>query len=66
MEFVTAAKPRKYLKEHEGEQLPLEWIAALLDQLCAVLQEAHGHLDEKSGKPKPIIQTATSNRPTSC
>ena len=45
----------KYLKEHEGEQLSLEWIAALLDQLCAVLQEAHGHLDEKSGKPKPII-----------
>ena len=55
MEFVRGRSLDKYLKEHEGEQLPLEWIAALLDQLCAVLQEAHGHLDEKSGKPKPII-----------
>src|SRR5271157_5443029 len=55
MEFVRGRSLDKYLKEHEGEQLSLEWIAALLDQLCAVLQEAHGHLDEKSGKPKPII-----------
>ena len=55
MEFVRGRSLDKYLKEHEGEQLPLEWIAVLLDQLCAVLQEAHGHLDEKSGKPKPII-----------
>ncbi|MGZ3317543.1 MAG: serine/threonine protein kinase, partial [Isosphaeraceae bacterium] len=55
MEFVRGRSLDKYLKEHEGEQLPLEWIAALIDQLCAVLQEAHGHLDEKSGKPKPII-----------
>ena len=55
MEFVRGRSLDKYLKEREGEQLPLEWIAALLDQLCAVLQEAHGHLDEKSGKPKPII-----------
>ncbi|MGZ3384442.1 MAG: protein kinase domain-containing protein, partial [Isosphaeraceae bacterium] len=55
MEFVRGQSLDKYLKEHEGEQLSLEWIAALLDQLCAVLQEAHGHLDEKSGKPKPII-----------
>ena len=33
------------------------WIGScrLLDQLCAVLQEAHGHVDEKSGKPTPII-----------
>jgi serine/threonine-protein kinase len=55
MEFVRGRSLDKYLKEHEGEQLSLEWIAALLDQLCDVLQEAHGHLDEKSGKPKPII-----------
>ena len=55
MEFVRGRSLDKYLKEHKGEQLPLDWIAALLDQLCAVLQEAHGHVDEKSGKPKPII-----------
>jgi eukaryotic-like serine/threonine-protein kinase len=27
----------------------------VVEQLCAVLQEAHGHIDEKTGAPKPII-----------
>ena len=55
MEFVRGQSLDKYLKEHKGGTIPLDWIADLLDQLCAVLQEAHGHVDEKSGKPKPII-----------
>lgn len=55
MEFVRGRSLDKYLKEQGGKPLPLEWIAGILDQLCSVLQDAHGHLDEKSGKPKPII-----------
>ncbi len=35
--------------------MSLEWTTRLLDQLCSVLQEAHGHVDKKSGKAKPII-----------
>ncbi len=35
--------------------MPLDWTAQIVEQLCAVLQEAHGHVDEKTGTPKPII-----------
>ena len=35
--------------------MPVEWTAQVLDQLCAVLQEAHGHVDETTGEPRPII-----------
>ena len=38
-----------------AEQIPLDRIVSILDQLCAVLHEAHGHIDEASGKPAPII-----------
>ena len=55
MEFVRGKSLDKYINEHEGEQLPMDRIVTIVDQLCAVLQEAHGHVDEKSGKPKPII-----------
>ena len=55
MEFVRGKSLDKYLNERGGEQIPLDRIVSILDQLCAVLQEAHGHVDEKSGKPAPII-----------
>ena len=42
-------------RQRNGEPLPLDWISQFLDQLCSVLQEAHGHVDKKSGKAKPII-----------
>ena len=42
-------------RQRNGEPLPLAWTAQFLDQLCSVLQEAHGHVDKKSGKAKPII-----------
>jgi formylglycine-generating enzyme required for sulfatase activity len=35
--------------------MPLPWTVQILDQLCAVLQEAHGYVDEDDHKAKPII-----------
>ena len=55
MEFVRGKSLDKYLSERGGEQIPLDRIVSILDQLCAVLHEAHGHVDEKTGKPTPII-----------
>ena len=55
MEYVRGRSLNKILEERKGQPMPLDWIAQILDQLCAVLQEAHGHVDEKTGKPKPII-----------
>ena len=55
MEFVRGKSLDKYINERGGEQIPLDRIVTILDQLCAVLHEAHGHVDEKSGKPAPII-----------
>ena len=55
MEYVRGRTLDEILEEHQGQPMPLEWIVPILDQLCAVLQEAHGHVDEKTGKPKPII-----------
>jgi len=54
MELVPGCSLEKYLKDRKTP-VPLEWAAQLLDQLCSVLQEAHGHVDKKSGKAKPII-----------
>ena len=55
MEFVPGKSLEKYLKDSKRAPVTLEWTAQLLDQLCAVLQKAHGHIDKKSGKVKPII-----------
>ncbi|QEH33814.1 Serine/threonine-protein kinase PrkC [Aquisphaera giovannonii] len=55
MEFVRGRSLDKVIDEHKERPIPLDEIASILDQLCAVLQEAHGHLDEETGKPKPII-----------
>jgi serine/threonine-protein kinase len=55
MEFVRGRSLQDILKEKNGEPMPVEWTAKVLDQLCDLLQEAHGHLDEKTGKPAPII-----------
>jgi len=55
MEFVPGRSLDEILKSNGGKPMPLDWIAQVVEQLCAVLQEAHGHVDEKTGKPKPII-----------
>ena len=55
MEFVRGRSLDKFLKERKGQPMSLDWTAQILDQLCSVLQEAHGHVDEKTGKAKPII-----------
>ena len=55
MELVPGINLHDFLKQRHGEPLSLDWIAQFLDQLCSVLQEAHGHVDKKSGKAKPII-----------
>ena len=54
MEFVPGCSLDKYLNDKKTP-MPLEWTAQLLDELCSVLQEAHGHVDKRSGKAKPII-----------
>ncbi len=54
MELVPGCSLEKYLKDRRAP-VSLEWTTQLLDQLCSVLQEAHGHVDKKSGKAKPII-----------
>ncbi len=55
MEFIRGRSLDQVLKEHPEQPLPLDWTVQILDQLCSVLQEAHGHEDEKTGKSKPII-----------
>jgi eukaryotic-like serine/threonine-protein kinase len=55
MEFVRGRSVEQILKSHGGKPMPLDWTAQVVEQLCAVLQEAHGHVDEKTGTPKPII-----------
>jgi eukaryotic-like serine/threonine-protein kinase len=55
MEFIRGRSLSDVVKDHRDAPMPLEWTAKVLEQLCAVLQEAHGHLDETTGKPKPII-----------
>jgi len=55
MEFVRGRSLDKIVQDKQGEPLPLEMVAPILDQLCSVLQEAHSYTDESSGKPKAII-----------
>ena len=55
MEFIRGRSLADILKEGRGQPMPLEWTARILEQLCAVLHEAHGHVDETTGQPKPII-----------
>jgi serine/threonine-protein kinase len=55
MELVPGVSLHDFLKRRKGEPMPLDWIAQFLDQLCSVLQVAHGHVDKKTGKARPII-----------
>jgi serine/threonine-protein kinase len=55
MEFVRGASLQDILREHEGEPMSLEWTAQVVEQLCGLLQEAHGHTDPNTGKSAPII-----------
>jgi eukaryotic-like serine/threonine-protein kinase len=55
MEFIRGRSLQEILKQKYGQPMPLEWTAKVLDQLCGLLQVAHGHIDEKTGKPAPII-----------
>jgi serine/threonine protein kinase/formylglycine-generating enzyme required for sulfatase activity len=55
MEFVRGHSLDKFLAEYKGQPMSLAWTAQFLEQLCSLLQEAHGYVDEKRGKSKPII-----------
>jgi eukaryotic-like serine/threonine-protein kinase len=55
MEFVRGHSLDKCLKEFKGQPMSLAWTAQILEQLCSLLQDAHGYTDEKRGKVKPII-----------
>jgi serine/threonine-protein kinase len=55
MEFIRGRSLAEVIKAGRDQPMPVAWTAQVLDQLCAVLQEAHGHLDETTGEPKPII-----------
>ena len=55
MEYIRGKSLDKMVEDQKGKPLPLDWIAPIVDQLCSLLQEAHEHVDEKSGKPRPII-----------
>jgi len=55
MEFVRGRSLDKYLAEFKGQPMTLVWTSQILEQLCSLLQEAHGYVDEKRGKAKPII-----------
>jgi len=55
MEFVRGQSLDKYLAGFKGQPMTLLWTSQILEQLCSVLQEAHGYSDEKRGKSQPII-----------
>ena len=55
MEFVRGCSLDKYLADFKGQAMPLLWTAQILEQLCSLLQDAHGYVDEKRGQVKPII-----------
>lgn len=55
MEYVRGRSLDRLIEENGGEPLPPERVLDVLEQLCSVLQEAHGHVDENTGKPRPII-----------
>lgn len=53
MEFLRGSSIDKIIDD--GTPRSLEWTAQFLDQLCAVLQEAHGFVDEETNVAHPII-----------
>ena len=55
MEFICGRSLDRGPQGPRDQPMPLDWTAQVLEQLCAVLHEAHGHVDETTGKPKPII-----------
>ncbi len=55
MEFIRGRSLSEILKDRRDQPMPLDGTAQILEQLCSVLQEAHGHKDETTGKPTPII-----------
>ncbi len=55
MEYIRGGSLTKILNDSRDQLMPLDEVAQILDQLCSVLQDAHGHVDETTGKPKPII-----------
>jgi serine/threonine protein kinase len=55
MEFVRGRSLDQILRSNGGKPMPLDWTAQVVEQICAVLQEAHGYVDEKTGALKPII-----------
>jgi eukaryotic-like serine/threonine-protein kinase len=55
MQFVCGQSLADILKERHDQPMPLQWTAQVLDQLCAVLQAAHGYVDEEDHEAKPII-----------
>jgi serine/threonine-protein kinase len=55
MEYVRGRSLDRCLAERKGQPMDLDWTAQLLYQLCSLLQEAHGYIDEERNKAKPII-----------
>jgi serine/threonine protein kinase len=55
MEYVPGRSLTEILRQHPDQPKPLDWIVPVINQLCSVLQAAHDHRDERTGKPKPII-----------
>jgi serine/threonine protein kinase/formylglycine-generating enzyme required for sulfatase activity len=55
MEFIRGRSLSEILKDRDNQPMPLDWTARVLEQLCAVLHEAHGHRDETTSKRTPII-----------
>jgi serine/threonine-protein kinase len=55
MESVRGRSLADVLEGRHGRPMPLDWTAQVLDQLCSVLQEAHGCVDPRTGLPKPIL-----------
>jgi serine/threonine-protein kinase len=53
MEYLRGSSIDKVIED--GEPRPLDWTVQFLDQLCAVLQEAHGFVDEETNVAHPIV-----------
>jgi serine/threonine protein kinase len=55
MDRVKGKSLDKILKERQGHPLRPDEVAPLLDQLCDLLQEAHGYVNETTDELTPII-----------
>jgi serine/threonine protein kinase len=55
MDRIKGRSLDKLLKERQGKPMTPEEVAPLLDQLCDLLQEAHGYVNESTDEPTPII-----------